>query len=295
LTMDSPVGLSHLSSGPSEHDRDDSSSNISEHRSHRRRKSKRHKKKKRKKKKAGNPPAVPLPNDGIASHPDRPDMEALVRGYIHESEIALSIPSIPADVLSVVLRCCAYYQFTFDAEHSAECFIVTSNRLGATLRDGAFGTIRFGEFLQSADQCIYRVTFSMPRFQAAFVGVGFVTRGFEQWSHSNFNLCESHCAYVYGNGFYRLSKEFQELNKQWGSTVSCPPFADSEIARGAFYVEVNCFTATAYISCIDRSAEDQSILFTFKLHLPEEVAIVIDAGDEAQPIVVTEQTFVYYP
>ena len=173
--------------------------------------------------------------------------------------------------------------------------MVNDNKLSATLIAGHYGTIRFGDFLQSADQCIYRVTFSMPQFQAAFVGVGFVTRDYVEWTHSNFNLCESDCAYVYGNGFYRLSKEFQELNKQWGSTVSCPPFADSEVADGAFYVEVNTFTMTAYISCIDRSAAEQSILFTFKLYLPEEVAIVIDAGDEAQPIVVKEQSFAYYP
>ena len=243
--------------------------------------------------KSGNPPRLSLPSFNGSGHLEKPNMELLVHGYIHECESILSLSAIPNDVLNVVLRCCAYYQFTFDEEDSSECFVVSANKLSATLIAGHFGTIRFGEFLQSDDQCIYRVTFSMREFQPAFVGVGFISKQFDHWMHPNFILCEAHCAYVYGNGFYRLSPQFQALNTQWGSTVSCPPFADSEVAGGAFYVEVNTFTMTAQISCID--VAEQCILFRFKLHLPEEVAIVIDAGDESQPIVVTEQTFVYYP
>lgn len=274
------------------------SPSVSANRRSKRRKSKRLKKKKKngkKKRKSGNRLKLPTADHNVSQqsqHPDRADMLLLIHGYIHERESELSVAPMPSDVVMVVLRFMAYHQFTFTDELST-AFLVSPNKMDVTLLPGTFGTIRFGEFLQSIDQCIYRVTFSMPRFQAAFVGVGFVSREYGEWTHSNFNLCEAHSAYVYGNGFYRLSPEFQELNKQWGSTVSCPPFADSDVADGAFHVEVNTFTMTAYISCLD--AAEQCILFTFKLHLPEEVAIVIDAGDESQPIKVARQSFVYYP
>ena len=226
----------------------------------------------------------------------------LVFGYIRNNAATLKLMyNIPDGIKQIILKYILFNDFKFD--RPAECFDISDDELAVTLKDTKYGTIQFGQFLNSSDKLIYRVKFLMEKVSQGNIGFGFITPEFDKWDHAGyFNNCEANCVTLYSNSFYEGSPDFIEINEQYPNQAFVAYGEDiynyMQCESGDHVViEMNMTKLNANIIFYTRVTKDDQVAFeknqSFTINLLNEVAIIVDAGVDVQTVRVIEQSFEY--
>ena len=79
----------------------------------------------------------------------------------------------------------------------------------------------------------------MINIDPSYIGIGFITSDFNNWDHNgDFNTIDNNLMYLYGNGFYKTSKIFDNTLKENKSFIKYQWFDNND------YVNIKIDTAT---------------------------------------------------
>ena len=212
----------------------------------------------------------------------------LTHGYLRKMEGKFqSFHAIPTALKHMILKYFLFNEFEFN--RSSSHWAISDDNLQASLEQDKYGTIQFGQFLKATDKVIYSVTFKITGAGVhGHFGIGFITSKFKQWNPSGFNdeygASWKACVTMYGNGYYRASNPFSELNSQFTNKTALRISPNDELN-----VEINTMTMKGKVSCL----RNKEILKSVEINLPPEVAIIFTAGYFVSTIKAMKQTLSY--